>query len=299
MTSLGTPKNATDTVAIVTAQRGRKRVNVLGRLLRRPGAAAAAAFLVIVILASVLAPVIAGDPNAFTASERLLPPSLSHLFGTDKTGRDVFFRTVYGGQASLTVGFATALIATVLGALIGILSSMMRVVDVVVMRIVDGVMSFPILVLALSMTAILGPGQFTVIFALTIVFFPSVTRIVRSTAIVASELPMIDAARAIGASGPRIFFRYVLPQCTTPILVQAAIVFTTAVLVESALSFIGAGLPPTVPSWGGALAEARSYLTTAPWMWGFPGLALVLTVLSANVVIDAVRDILDPRDGAK
>jgi peptide/nickel transport system permease protein len=125
------------------------------------------------------------------------------------------------------------------------------------------------------------------------------TRVVRSSALVASELPMVDSARAIGAGSIRIFWRYVLPQCTTPVLVQAAITFTTAVLVESALSFIGAGLPPNVPSWGASLSEARSYLTSAPWMWGFPGLALILTVLAMNVVIDNVRDILDPRAGGR
>ncbi len=269
------------------------------RVLRRPAAVVALAVLVAMAGAALLAPAIAGDPNAFVALERLKPPSGSHVFGTDNLGRDVFSRTVYGAQASLTVGLVTAAVTTAIGAALGILAGMFRWVDAVIMRIVDGVMSFPIIVLALAMTAILGPGLGTVILAMTIVFVPGMTRVVRSTALVASELPMIDAARAIGAGNARIFWKYVLPQCATPVLVQAAITFTTAVIVESALSFIGAGLPPDVPSWGASLSEARSYLTSAPWMWGFPGLALILTVLAMNIVIDNVRDIVDPRAGGR
>jgi peptide/nickel transport system permease protein len=269
------------------------------RLLRRPVAVAALVVLIVMAGAALLAPVIAGDPNAFVALERLKPPSLQHVFGTDNLGRDVYSRTVYGAQSSLTVGLVTAVITTVVGSILGILAGMFRWFDAVVMRIVDGVMSFPIIVLALAMTAILGPGLGTVILAMVIVFVPGMTRVVRSSALVASELPMVDAARAIGAGSTRVFLRYILPQCTTPVLVQAAITFTTAVLVESALSFIGAGLPPNVPSWGASLSEARNYLTTAPWMWGFPGLALVLTVLAMNLVIDNVRDILDPRAGGR
>lgn len=272
---------------------------VLTRLLRRPAAVCALVILIVMAGASLLAPAITGDPNAFVATDRLKPPSLTQLFGTDNLGRDVYSRTVYGAQASLTAGILTALITTALGVVIGVLAGMFRWFDAIVMRIVDGVMSFPIIVLALSMTAILGPGLGTVILAMVIVFVPGMTRVVRSTALVASGLPMVDAARAIGAGGARIFWKYVLPQCSTPILVQAAITFTAAVLVESALSFIGAGLPPDVPSWGASLSEARNYLTTAPWMWGFPGLALILTVLSMNILIDNVRDIMDPRAGGR
>ncbi|WZH38535.1 MAG: ABC transporter permease [Microbacterium enclense] len=269
------------------------------RLLHRPIAVVALILLLVMAGAALLAPVLAGDPNAFVAVERLRPPSATHIFGTDNLGRDVYSRTVFGAQASLTVGLVTAAITTAIGVVIGILAGMFRWFDAIVMRIVDGVMSFPIIVLALAMTAILGPGLGTVILAMTIVFVPGMTRVVRSSALVASELPMVDSARAIGAGSVRIFWRYVLPQCTTPVLVQAAITFTTAVLVESALSFIGAGLPPNVPSWGASLSEARSYLTSAVWMWGFPGLALILTVLAMNIVIDNVRDILDPRAGGR
>lgn len=287
------------TTSIQAAAARTVRPRLWRRLLHRPIAVVALILLLVMAGAALLAPVLAGDPNAFVAVERLRPPSATHIFGTDNLGRDVYSRTVYGAQASLTVGVVTAAITTAIGVVLGILAGMFRWFDAIVMRIVDGVMSFPIIVLALAMTAILGPGLGTVILAMTIVFVPGMTRVVRSSALVASELPMVDSARAIGAGSVRIFRRYILPQATTPVLVQAAITFTTAVLVESALSFIGAGLPPNVPSWGASLSEARSYLTSAVWMWGFPGLALILTVLAMNIVIDNVRDILDPRAGGR
>lgn len=270
----------------------------LRRILARPIALIAVVLLALLTLVAVAAPWIVGDPNAFQAAARLQPPSPGHLFGTDNLGRDILTRVVFGAQASLTVGALTALIATAVGTVIGILASMFRIVDLVIMRIVDGLMSFPVIVLALALMSILGPSLSTVIMAMVTVFFPGVTRIVRGTALVVSELPMIDAARAVGAGTGRIFLRYVLPHCLTPILVQGAIVFTAAVLVESALSFIGAGLPPDVPSWGASLADARSYLNTAWWMWFFPAAALIITVLLVNVLIDTARDVLDPRHGS-
>ena len=270
--------------------------HLLRRLLRQPGPAASILFLVIVVIAAILGPALTGDPNAFQAAQRLRPPTVEHLFGTDNLGRDVLARVLDGARASLFVGAVTCAIAVAIGTAIGILASMFRPVDLIVMRIVDGVMSFPVIVLALALTAILGPGLPTVITAMVIVFFPGVTRVVRSTALVVSELPMVDSARVVGASQRRIFARYVLPHCLTPILIQGAIVFTHSVLVESALSFIGAGLPPDVPSWGASLAEARSYLSLAWWMWAFPGLALVSTVMAVNITLDATRDLLDPKE---
>ncbi|MFG1922018.1 ABC transporter permease [Cryptosporangium sp. NPDC048952] len=267
---------------------------VLRRVLRRRGAAVAAGLFVVIVLVAAIGPLVAGDPNAFDALARLQPPSPGHPFGTDNLGRDVAVRVLYGGQASLLVGASVSASSVAIGALIGVAAALFHPVDLVVMRIVDGIMSFPVIVLALSMVAILGAGLGTVITALTIVLVPSVARIVRGRALVVSRLPMIDAARMVGAGRWRIMTRYVLAHCVTPVLVQAAVVFTTAVLIESALSFIGAGLPPDVPSWGASLAESRNYLQSAWWMWLFPGLALLATVLCANVVIDAVRDVLDP-----
>jgi peptide/nickel transport system permease protein len=272
-----------------------RRPGVVRQALRRPSIVIAGGVFLTLVVVSVVGPFVAGDPNAFNALERLRPPSPGHPFGTDNLGRDVFVRVLYGGRASMLVGFAIGVLSVAIGALIGIAAAMFRPVDLVVMRIVDGIMSFPVIVLALSMMAILGPGLDTVIVSLTIVLVPAVARIVRGRALVVAQQPMIDAARVVGAGRWRIMGTYLLPHCLTPVLVQAAIVFTTAVLIESALSFIGAGLPPSVPSWGASLAESRNYLQTAWWMWLFPGLALLATVLSANVVIDGVREILDPR----
>jgi peptide/nickel transport system permease protein len=271
------------------------RPGLLREVLRRKSIVVAGSLFVLIALVSFAGPYLVGDPNAFSALDRLSRPSAAHVFGTDNLGRDIAIRVLYGGRASLTVGFLVSVLSVLLGALVGIAASMYRPVDLVVMRIVDGVMSFPIIVLALSMMAILGPGIVTVVLALVIVMVPSVARIVRGRALVVSQLPMIDAARIAGAGRWRILLTYVLPHCLTPVLIQAGVVFTTAVLTESSLSFIGAGLPPGVPSWGASLAESRNYLQTAWWMWLFPGLALLATVLSANVVIDGVRQILDPR----
>lgn len=265
------------------------------RLARRRGAVVALGVLLIIVIGAIFGPLLVGDPNAFVGTARLRPPTSGHWFGTDNYGRDVLAQVVYGARSSLLVGVVSGIGASVLGTAIALLASMSRWFDLVLMRIVDGVMSFPILVLALAMVAILGAGLVTVNICLVIVLFPGVARVVRSTALVVAELPMLDAARAAGCSKWRILWRYILPACLTPILVQGAIVFTVAILVESALSFIGAGLPPDVPSWGASLAASRSYLSTAWWMWAFPGGALVATVLATNVLIDNVRDLLDPR----
>lgn len=264
------------------------------RLLRRPGVMIGGGLLLLIILTAVVGPPWAGDPNAFDALARLQPPSAAHPFGTDNLGREVAVRVLYGGRASLTVGLAVGLLSLLFGTLTGIAAAMFRPVDLVLMRFVDGVMSFPVIVLALSMVAILGPGLGTLITSLTIVLAPSVARNVRGRALVVSQLPMIDAARSAGAGPVRIMLRHVLPHCFSTVLVQAAIIFSSAVLIESGLSFIGAGLPADQPSWGSSLADSRNYLQSAWWMWLFPGLALLATVLSANVVIDSVRDELDP-----
>lgn len=271
-----------------------RRPGLLRQALRRPTVAISATVFLLILLTALIGPFLVGDPNKFNALQRLQAPSPEHWFGTDNNGRDMFTRVIHGTQASIYVGLGVCLLSTVIGALLGIAAASFSWVDSVLMRIVDGIMSFPIIVLALSMLAIMGSGFLTVIISLTIVLVPSMTRVVRGRAIVVSSTPMIDAARATGAGRVRIMATYVLPHSLTPLLVQAAIVFTSAVLVESALSFIGAGLPPDVPSWGGSLAQARGYLETAWWMWAFPAAALVLTVLSANLIIDGVRDTLDP-----
>jgi peptide/nickel transport system permease protein len=273
--------------------------STLQRLFQRKVVVVASIVLATIATLAILSPWVIADPNAIVGTDRLLPPSETYWFGTDNFGRDAFARVVVGAKSSMYVGAITALVATTLGTFIAILSSMFPRIDLILMRLVDGIMGFPILVLALSMLAILGPGIQTVVLCLIIVMFPGVTRIVRSTALVVAESPMIESARAIGASNWRIMRKYILPACVTPILIQAAIIFTVAIIVESGLSFIGAGLPPEVPSWGDSLATARNYLDTAWWLWVFPGAALVAVVLSVNLIVDALRDIFDPRELVK
>lgn len=268
----------------------------LKRLFQRKVAVVASIVLATIVTLAILSPWIINDPNAIVGADRLLPPSAKYWFGTDNFGRDAFARVVVGAKSSMFVGAITALVATTIGTFVAIICSMFPKIDLILMRLVDGIMGFPILVLALSMLAILGPGLQTVVLCLIIVMFPGVTRIVRSTALVVAESPMIESARAIGASSWRIMRKYIMPACVTPILIQAAIIFTVAILVESGLSFIGAGLPPEVPSWGDSLATARNFLDTAWWLWLFPGLALVSVVLSVNLIVDALRDIFDPRE---
>lgn len=239
------------------------------------------------------------DPNLIVASDRLLAPSAKHLFGTDNFGRDVFVRVFAGAKSSMTVGLLTAIFTVIIGTAIALLATSSPKVDLILMRLVDGIMAFPIIVLALSMLAILGPGLITIVVCLVTVMSPGVTRIVRSTALVTSQLPMVDSARILGASRIRIMRKYILPACATPILIQSGIIFTVAIVVESALSFIGAGLPPDVPSWGDSLSTSRNYLQIAWWLWVYPGTALVMVVLSVNTLIDTFRDYLDPRGDRK
>lgn len=268
-------------------------------ILRRPLVRLALGVLLFVIAVVVLSPWLIGDPNAIVGLDRLQGPSGRHWFGTDNFGRDVFARVFAGGRASMFIGLMTALVAVSLGVAIALVCSFFRAADLIIMRIVDGIMAFPVIILALSMLAIIGPGVSTIVLCLSVVMFPGVTRIVRSTALVVAELPMVDSARVLGANNWRILTKYILPSCMTPIVIQGGIVFTVAILIESGLSFIGAGLPPDVPSWGDSLATSRNYLDTAWWLWVFPGAMLITVVLAVNTVIDALRDAFDPREAGR
>ena len=276
-----------------------RKPSVLRKVFRRPSVIVASSVLAAVILLALASPWILPDPAAIIGEHRLQPPQKGLWFGGDNFGRDVLSRVLAGARSSLLVGVLTAVAAVFVGTSIALLSSMFRRVDLILMRIVDGIMAFPVIVLALSMLAILGPGLKTIIICLVIVMSPGVTRVVRSTALVVAELPMIESARVLGASNLRILTKYILPSCVTPILIQSGIIFTVAIIIESGLSFIGAGLPPDVPSWGDSLATSRNYLDTAWWLWVFPGLALVTVVFAVNTVIDAMRDAFDPRNAER
>ena len=263
----------------------RRRIVVVGMAL------VAAAFLV-----ALLAPLLTRhNPMELEIAARLRAPSRVNLFGTDSFGRDVFSRVVYGARLSILVGAMSVSVAAVGGGLIGLLAGYYPRLDGILMRVMDGIMAFPNIVLAIALMASLGPSVFNVIVSLGFVYLPRVARVVRSGVLVVRESLHVEAARALGAGDARILRLNILPNCFSPIIVQATFVFAYAVLGEAALSFLGVGVPPYISSWGNILSEGRQFITQAPWITMFPGAAIMLTVLGLNVVGDGLRDAFDPR----
>lgn len=235
------------------------------------------------------------DPLKLQPLDRLLAPSAEHWFGTDNTGRDVYSRTVHGGRVSMLVGFSVAVLTVGAGMLIGLISGYDRRADMVIQRFMDAIMSFPTLLLALALIAMLGSSVTNVIIVITIVDTPRMVRLVRSQVLSLREFQFVEAARAIGAPTWRVLLLHVAPNTFAPVIVQATFVFASAVLVEAGLSFLGLGIPPELPSWGNILALGRTYLQTAVWVAFFPGLILTISVLAINLVGDGLRDALDPK----
>ena len=249
----------------------------------------------IALIVGVLAPLLAGDPLRIDVARRLTAPGQAHWFGTDDVGRDVWSRVVYGARLSLLVGAAVVALSFVIGLACGLTAGYYRRLDNVVMRVMDGLMAFPAIILAIALMASLGPSVLNVIVAIGIVYAPRVARIVRGSVLVIRETTYVEAARALGASDAIVIARHVLPNCLSPVIVQASFVFAAAVLTEAALSFLGVGVPPYVPSWGNSLAEGRLYLQQAPWLVLYPGGAIMLTIFGLNLLGDGLRDLLDPR----
>jgi peptide/nickel transport system permease protein len=262
---------------------------------RNPFLAFSAAVFLLLALIALLAPVVLPDPRSLNPIQRLRAPSLDHLFGTDHLGRSVFVRTIYGTRVSLTIGVAVALAVTVLGFAIGLLAGFLRRWDGVLMRFMDAIMAIPGVLLAIALMSLMGSDIRTVIVAITIPEIPRMARLVRSLTLSVREQPFILAATSNGARLPRLLLRHVVPNVLAPVMVQATYVFASAMILEAVLSFLGAGTPPDIPSWGNMLAEGRAYLSRAPWIIAFPGACLALLVLLINVTGDACRDILDPR----
>jgi peptide/nickel transport system permease protein len=248
-----------------------------------------------VVVVGVLSPVLAGDPLRIDVARRLTAPGSAHWFGTDDVGRDVWSRVVYGARLSLLVGAAVVALSFVLGLGCGLTAGYYRRLDNPVMRVMDGLMAFPAIILAIALMASLGPSVLNVIVAIGVVYAPRVARIVRGSVLVIRETTYVEAARALGASDIVVIARHVLPNCLSPVIVQASFVFAAAVLTEAALSFLGVGVPPYVPSWGNILAEGRLYLQQAPWLVLYPGAAIMLTIFGLNLLGDGLRDALDPR----
>jgi peptide/nickel transport system permease protein len=256
---------------------------------------AGAAIIVLLMLAAIAAPLLVGDPIALEPLARLKPPTAGHLFGTDQVGRDVLSRTVYGGRASLLIGFSVAAFSTLFGLAIGLLPSIYRFLDPIIMRIMDGLMAIPAVLLAVALVAAAKPSATNVIIALTIVEVPRVVRLVRSLVLSIREQPFVDAAISVGTNEFMLIVRHILPNTMAPLIVQATFICAAAILAEAALTFLGAGTPSETPSWGNMIAEGRLFFLVAPWIILFPGIALSLTVLAINLLGDGLRDMLDPR----
>jgi peptide/nickel transport system permease protein len=265
-------------------------------LRRHPTAIAGAAVLTIMILIAICAPWLGTvDPQAVSPLKRLKPPSEAFWFGSDMLGRDVYSRVVYGARVSLTVGLAVAFLSTLVGLAIGLVTGYIRWLDAVVMRIMDGLMSIPSVLLAIALMALTKASIENVIVAITLAEVPRVVRLVRSLVLSLREQPYVEAAVAAGTTLPRILLRHILPNTVAPLLVQATYVCASAMITEAILSFIGAGTPPNIPSWGNIMAEARSLFQIAGYLIYFPGVCLSLTVLAINLLGDGMRDALDPR----
>ncbi|MHB1415275.1 MAG: ABC transporter permease [Chloroflexota bacterium] len=251
--------------------------------------------LLFIVAVAIFAPIIAPyDPNALKPEIRLTPPESGHLFGTDNFGRDLFSRTVWGARNSLIVGASVVLLSGIIGTAIGLVAGYYRRLDTPLMGIMDSMMAFPGIVLAVAIMAAIGPRLENVILALGVVQIPRVTRVVRSLVLTIVHTQYIDAGRAIGLTDRRIILRHILPNCFSPLIVQGTFIFGLAVLSEASLSFLGIGAPPYIPSWGNILGEARQFVRDAPYMMILPGLALSTTILGLNLLGDGIRDWLDP-----
>ena len=254
------------------------------------------AFISLILFAALLAGTLAPyDPLTMVVPDRLQSPSVTHLMGTDNFGRDIFSRVLYGARLSLEVGLAVMLITVAAGIAFGMLSGYFPRLDNSIMRVMDGMMAFPAILFAIAIMAVLGPKTVNVVIALSVVYAPRTVRIVRAAVLAVKALDYIEAVRAQAAGHLRILFRHILPNCLSPLVVQATFNFAYAVLAEASLSFVGAGAPPPTPSWGNILSEGRVYMQGAPWITIFPGLAIAITVLGLNLAGDGLRDVLDPR----
>jgi peptide/nickel transport system permease protein len=266
------------------------------RFFAHRGAVVGALLVACILLLALAAPVLARhDPLFLDANVRLQAPSGAYPFGTDNQGRDTYSRVVYGARLSLLVGVGVALLTVLIGTTIGLLAGFYRRFDTFMMRVMDGLMAFPGVILAIAIMAAVGPRVENVIVSLAVVSTPRLARVIRSAVLQIRQLQYVEAAQAIGVGATRLLARHILPNCLAILIVQTTFVFADAVLGEASLSFLGAGTPPEIPSWGNMLGDARQYLARAPWTMLAPGAALMLAVLGLNLLGDGIRDVLDPR----
>jgi len=287
---------ANDALPLSAGQPASARLNVLDILREHPALGAGGAVVLAMVLIAVAAPLIAPtDPQQISPLDRLSEPGGEFWFGADLVGRDVFSRTVYGARVSLIVGIGVVLLGGSIGLVIGLLSGFVDWLDSLLMRVMDGLMAIPSILLAVALISLTGAGIGNVIVAIAIAEVPRVARLVRSLTLSLREQAFVEAAVVAGTPFARLLGAHVLPNTLPPLLVQGSYIFASAVLTESILSFIGAGTPPSVPSWGNIMADGRTVFHFAPHIVLFPGMALSLTVLAVNLLGDGLRDLLDPR----
>jgi peptide/nickel transport system permease protein len=263
---------------------------------RHPTIVLGGALLLVMILIAILAPWLGTvDPTALAPAKRTREPSALYWFGTDMLGRDVYSRVLYGARISLFVGFAVATVASVVGTFIGLVSGFVRVLDFVVMRVMDGLMSIPPILLAIALMALTRASVQNVIIAISVAEFPRVSRLIRGVVLSLREQPYVEAATASGTRVPMIVIKHILPNTLAPLMVNATFICASAMITEATLSFIGAGTPPIIPSWGNIMAEGRALWQVKPYIVFFPAIFLCITVLSVNLLGDGLRDALDPR----
>ena len=264
-----------------------------------PSIIAGGILLGIMILIAIFGSLFTGDPTYINPINRLKVPQADFWFGTDYLGRDTLARVIYGARVSLVVGLAVSVIAVGAGLIIGMISGYVRVLDAIIMRVMDGLMSIPAILLAIALISLSGATLTTVVIAIVIPEVPRVVRLVRSVVLTVREEPYVEAAIAAGTKLPLILTRHILPNTIAPMIVQATYICGSAMITESILGFLGAGIPPEIPSWGNIMAEGRTYFQLSPWIIFFPGVALSVTVLAVNILGDGLRDTLDPRIARK
>jgi peptide/nickel transport system permease protein len=274
----------------------RPRSNAVWTWVRRNKTIVGGSLILLALLAiALLAPWLAGDPLQFEPTDRLKRPSDQFWFGTDQFGRDVYSRVIYGTRISLIIGFSVAVVATFIGLVIGVLCGFYKAVDAVMMRVMDGMMAIPAILLAIALITLMKASLMIVVIAIAIPEIPRVARLVRSVVLSVRSRPYIEAAISSGTRNGRIMVRHILPNTVAPLIVQATYVCASAILTEAGLSFLGAGTPPEIPSWGNVISLGRTFFQIAPWIIFFPGILLAITVLAINLVGDGLRDSLDPR----
>ena len=272
------------------------RRSTLRRLLRNPGAVVGLVILALLLLGALLLPPLLGSPLLQKLDIRLSPPSAAHLLGTDQLGRDVLSRTMNGARLSLGLGFTVMLASFLIGSVVGLLAGLLGGWwDEALMRLTDIFLAFPSLILAMAISAALGPNLVNVMIAVALVSWPSYARLIRAQVLALREREFIDAARALGGSPARIALRHLLPNSLAPLLVQASFDVGAAILTAAGLGFIGFGAQPPTPEWGAMVSETRNYISQAPWASSTPAIAILLTVLAFNLIGDGLRDVLDPR----